>query len=58
MDLMAAIQGLPALKEPYEVEITTDAEHVRQGIIEWDPQTNWTWTQGHAGDPDNNRCDW
>ena len=32
MELMAAIQGLLAFKEPCEVEITTDAEYVRQGI--------------------------
>jgi len=35
MELMAAIQGLLALKEPCEVEITTDAEYVRQGITRW-----------------------
>ena len=35
MELMAAIQGLLAFKEPCEVEITTDAEYVRQGITEW-----------------------
>src|SRR5581483_95383 len=35
MELMAAIQGLLALKEPCEVDITTDAEYVRQGITIW-----------------------
>ena len=35
MELMAPIQGLLALKEPCEVEITTDAEYVRQGITQW-----------------------
>ena len=35
MELMAAIQGLLALKQPCEVEITTDAEYVRQGITLW-----------------------
>jgi ribonuclease HI len=50
MELMAPIQGLLALKEPCEVDITTDSEYVRQGI------TNWT--KGHAGHDDNNRCDW
>jgi ribonuclease HI len=33
MELMAAIQGLLAFKEPCEVEITTDAEYVRQGMM-------------------------
>jgi hypothetical protein len=32
---MAAIQGLLAFKEPCEIEITTDAEYVRQGITQW-----------------------
>ena len=32
MELMAPIQGLLALKEPCEVDITTDSEYVREGI--------------------------
>jgi len=35
MELMAPIQGLLALKEPCEVEVTTDAEYVRQGMTVW-----------------------
>lgn len=35
MELMAAIQGLLALKEPCEVDIVTDSEYVRQGITIW-----------------------
>ena len=35
MELMAPIQGLLALKEPCEVEITTDAEYVLHGITRW-----------------------
>jgi ribonuclease HI len=35
MELMAPIQGLLALTEPCEVEITTDSEYVRQGITIW-----------------------
>ena len=35
MELMAAIQGLLALKEPCEVEITTDSEYLLQGITKW-----------------------
>jgi len=34
MELMAAIQGLLAFKEPCEVEITTDSQYVRRGITE------------------------
>lgn len=39
MELMAAIKGLRALKEPCEVELTTDSQYVRQGITEW--LENW-----------------
>jgi len=35
MELMAPIQGLLALKEPCEVEITTDAVYVLHGITKW-----------------------
>jgi len=35
MELMAPIQGLLALKEPCEVEITTDSEYVLHGITKW-----------------------
>ncbi len=35
MELMAPIQGLLALKEPCEVDVTTDSEYVRQGITVW-----------------------
>ncbi len=35
MELMAAIQGLEALKRPCEVVLTTDSQYVRKGITEW-----------------------
>lgn len=35
MELLAAIEGLAALKEPCEVVITTDSQYVRKGITEW-----------------------
>jgi ribonuclease HI len=35
MELMAPVQGLLALKEACEVEVTTDSEYVRQGITQW-----------------------
>lgn len=35
MELMAAIEGLTALKEPCHVVITTDSQYVRKGITEW-----------------------
>lgn len=35
MELMAAIEGLKALKRPSEVVLTTDSQYVRQGITQW-----------------------
>lgn len=35
MEMMAAIQGLEALKEPCEVVLTTDSKYVLQGMTEW-----------------------
>jgi ribonuclease HI len=39
MELMAAIQGLEALKQPCRVRLTTDSKYVLQGMTEWMP--NW-----------------
>ncbi len=88
MELTAAIEGLRLLKEPCEVEITTDSEYLKNGITNWiskwkrngwqtaakkpvlnqdlwkalDELTSrhrlrWIWTRGHAGHPENSRCD-
>ena len=35
MELQAAIEGLKALKQKCEVELTTDSQYVRKGITEW-----------------------
>ena len=35
MELTAAVEGLKALKEPCEVEITTDSEYLKSGITAW-----------------------
>ena len=39
MELMAAIEGLKALKEPCEVTLTTDSTYVKNGIKQW--ITSW-----------------
>jgi len=39
MELKAVIEGLKALKEPCEVDITSDSSYVVKGINEW--LTNW-----------------
>ena len=35
MELMAAIEGLGALKRPCRVDLTTDSVYVRDGITKW-----------------------
>ena len=39
MELKAAIEGLKALKEPCNVNLTTDSKYVMQGITTW--IANW-----------------
>lgn len=39
MELQAAIEGLAALSEACEVELTTDSQYVRKGMTEW--LKNW-----------------
>jgi len=39
MELMAAIQALEALKGPRTVDLTTDSQYVRKGMLEW--MANW-----------------
>ncbi len=35
MEMMAAIMGLEALKEPCNVELYTDSQYVKKGMTEW-----------------------
>lgn len=35
MELMAAIEGLKALRRPCVVDIYTDSEYLRRGVTEW-----------------------
>lgn len=35
MELMAAIMGLEALKEPCDVRLYTDSQYVQQGMTQW-----------------------
>lgn len=39
MELMAAIEGLRALKRGCNVQLTTDSEYLRRGVLEW--MQNW-----------------
>lgn len=88
MELLGAIIGLQALKQPCRVTLTSDSQYVRQGITQWIEkwkrngwrtaskapvknedlwrqldeaasrhQVHWAWIKGHAGHPENERCD-
>ena len=76
MELKAVIESLKLLKEPCEVDLTTDSQYVMKGATEWMPQwvknsdlwqevfhlqrthkLHWHWVKGHAGHPENERCD-
>lgn len=35
MELLAAIEAIRSVKEPCEIELTTDSQYVRKGITEW-----------------------
>lgn len=35
MELMAAIKGLESLKKPCQVDLYTDSQYLRKGMIEW-----------------------
>ncbi|WP_257265733.1 ribonuclease HI [Endozoicomonas sp. ONNA2] len=58
MELMAAIEGLKALKRPCTIILTTDSQYVRKGITEW--MTGWkrkNWKTA-AGQPVKNQDLW
>ena len=89
MELMAAIAGLEALKEPCRVTLTSDSRYLVDGIQKgwakswrargwkkgdgkpalnpdlWERllnlmdrhQVELVWVKGHAGHPENERCD-
>ncbi len=58
MELMAAIQGLEALKSPCHVSLYSDSQYVLKGIKDWMP--NWIkrgW-KNSAGEPVKNQDLW
>lgn len=88
MELLGAIVGLEALKQPCRVTLTSDSQYMRQGITQWirnwkkngwrtaskapvknadlwrrleqaaeRHEVTWKWVKGHAGHPENERCD-
>lgn len=88
MEMLAAIAALRILKESCEIDLTTDSQYLRQGIMQWiknwkkngwrtsdkkpvknvdlwqeldslvsNHKVHWHWVKGHAGHPENERCD-
>jgi len=58
MELMAAIQGLLALKSASEVSLTTDSQYVRQGITQWIANWKKNGWKTSAGKPVKNQDLW
>jgi len=48
MELRAAIEGLEALKETCEVDITTDSQYLKNGITKW--IAKWKWNDWRTAD--------
>ena len=68
MELTAVITALSALKEPCEVELYSDSKYIiEKGLNSdlWEKllyllevhKVNFNWVKGHAGHPENERCD-
>ncbi len=58
MELMAAIQGLKALKRPCRVDLTTDSQYLRRGVEEWLEQWKRRGWRTASKDPVQNRDLW
>lgn len=58
MELRAAVEGLRALLEPCEVEITTDSEYMRNGITKWIVGWKRKGWKTASGDPVKNQDLW
>ena len=53
MELTAFIEALRQLKEPCEVRLCSDSQYVINGL----EKLTYVWVKGHAGHPENERCD-
>jgi ribonuclease HI len=58
MELMAAIEGLRALKTPCRVELITDSQYTKKGITEWLPCWQANGWRGAGGKPILNQDLW
>ena len=68
MELSAVIAGLSALKEPCDVTLYSDSKYIIDAIQKgWAKNrllsllevhnVEFVWVKGHAGHPENERCD-
>lgn len=58
MELMAAIEGLRALKKPCRVRVVSDSQYVVKGMSEWVSGWQRRGWKNAAGDPVKNRELW
>lgn len=58
MELMAAIEGLRALKTSCRAELITDSMYVKQGITEWLPKWRLNGWRSSSGKPVLNQDLW
>ena len=54
MELTGVIEALTALKYPCKVILTTDSKYVVDSVKK---DVEFRWIKGHAGHPENERCD-
>ena len=59
MELIAAIEGLRALKEPCKVKKPALNKELWQDLLKQleRHEVTFFWVKGHAGHPENERCD-
>ena len=58
MEMMGAIRGLQALKEPCEVEVITDSQYLQRGMTEFLAKWKANSWRGSSGKPVLNRELW
>ena len=58
MEMMAAIRGLQALKEPCDVHVITDSQYLQRGMTQFLPKWKANSWRGSSGKPVLNRELW
>src|ERR1019366_4962761 len=58
MEMMAALRGLQALREPVEVEVITDSQYLQRGMTEFLVKWKANAWRGSSGKPVLNRELW